>query len=41
MNAKDFKQAFDSGEDILEFLDVASAKRSMLRKKSRLISLHG
>ena len=33
MNAKDFEQAFDSGEDILEFLDVASAKRSMRAQK--------
>ena len=29
MKAKDFEQAFDDGEDILESLDLSKAKRSM------------
>jgi uncharacterized protein YfeS len=33
MKAKDFEQAFDDGEDILESLDLSKAKRSMQDKK--------
>jgi len=33
MKAKDFEQAFDDGEDILESLDLSKAKRSMQDQK--------
>ena len=33
MKAKDFKQAFHDGEDILESLDLSKAKRSMQDQK--------
>ena len=33
MKAKDFEQAFDDGEDILESLDLSKAKRSMQEQK--------
>jgi len=33
MKANDFEQAFDDGEDILEFLDLSKAKRSMQDQK--------
>jgi len=33
MKAKDFEQAFDDGENILESLDLSKAKRSMQDQK--------
>ena len=33
MKAKDFEQAFDDGEDIMESLDLSKAKRSMQDQK--------
>lgn len=44
MKAKDFEQAFDEGEDILESLDLSKAKRSeacKIRKELMLIFLPG